>query len=126
MVWHKGMFRVLKEQQNNSIFTMKHGGGSVMFYCCSSTARTFSAISVQKILTSGSKLKMKRNFTFYHYSDPTHKPTKIYLIQNKINVSEWPRQGSLLSQIYHKIIRPKPCDKMCCHRSGPKTKETVQ
>ncbi len=82
---------------------MKHGGSSIMhwgwgFFSAGTWALVkvegimnnlkYQSILAQNIWASAKKLKMKRNFTFQHDSDPkcTPKPTKELLHQNNIHV----------------------------------------
>lgn len=79
---------------------MKHGGGSIVNYSCSSAGRKVTLIkvngrNVMKTYKHQSEkfrsLLMKLYFTFQHDHDPKHtsKSTKELLNLNKINVIEW-------------------------------------
>lgn len=61
----------------------------------------YQDILAQNLLASVRKLKMKRNFTFHHDSDPKHtsKLTEAWLQKRKIKVMEWPSQSPDLSPI---------------------------
>ena len=90
-VWRKNN---TVHHSKNTIPTVKHGGGSIMFWGCFSSAGTGALVKVNGIMNSSQyqsilaqnlqasfrKLKMKRNFTFQHDNDPKHtsKSTKAW------------------------------------------------
>jgi transposase len=95
--------------------TVKHGGGSLMFWGCVSFHGTGNLVKVegrmdsvyyQQILNenlhaSARKLKMGRNFQFQHDNDPKHrsKSTIQWLRNKKVKVLEWPSQSPDLNII---------------------------
>uniref|UniRef100_A0AAY5KQQ2 Tc1-like transposase DDE domain-containing protein n=1 Tax=Esox lucius TaxID=8010 RepID=A0AAY5KQQ2_ESOLU len=101
---------------NNTIPTVKHGGGSIMLWGCFSSAGTGTLVRVEGIMNSSKyqailsqnlpasvrKLKMKFT-TFQHNNNPKHtsKSTKAWLHQKKINLLEWPSQSPVLNPIEH-------------------------
>ena len=103
----------------NTIPTVKHGGGSIMFGGCFSSAGTkalvriegkmdgakYRKIQKENLLPSARKLKLGQKFTFQHDNDndPKHtaKATLEWRRNKKINVREWPSQSPHLNPIEH-------------------------
>lgn len=115
-----------------TIPTVKHGGGSLMFWGCVSykgTGNLMNAACYQKILEqnlhlSARKLRMGRTWTFQHDNDPKHKAksTCHWLQQNKVKVLEWPSQSPDLN-----IIEPLWGDlKRAVHARQPKNLQELE
>lgn len=99
----------------NTVPTIKHGGGSIMFWGCFSAKGTgllhrisgkmdgamYRAVLRDNLLPSARKLKMGRGWVFQHDNDPKHtaKATKEWLKKNHIKVMEWPSQSPDLNPI---------------------------
>lgn len=94
-IW-RGVNKAYNEKY--TIPTVKHGGGSLMFWGCVSyrgTGNKMNAACYQKILeenlhSSAWKLHMGHTWTFQHDNDPKHKAksTCQWLQQNKVKVLE--------------------------------------
>ncbi|KAI4894291.1 hypothetical protein NFI96_022477 [Prochilodus magdalenae] len=99
----------------NTVPTVKHGGGSIMFWGCFSAKGTgllhritgktdgamYRTILRDNLLPSARGLKMGRGWVFQHDNDPKHtaKATKDWLKKNHIKVMEWPSQSPDLNPI---------------------------
>uniref|UniRef100_A0A674MQF4 Transposase Tc1-like domain-containing protein n=1 Tax=Takifugu rubripes TaxID=31033 RepID=A0A674MQF4_TAKRU len=72
----------------NTVPTVKHGGGNIMFWGCFSAKGTglLHRITKDNLLPSARKLKMGRGWVFQHDNDPKHtaKATKEWLKKNHI------------------------------------------
>lgn len=124
--------------ENCTIPTVKHGGGSLMFWGCVSYSGTGNLVKIdgkmnatcyQKILednlhSSAQKLRMRRTWTFQHDNDPKHKAksTCVWLQQKKVKVLEWPSQSPDLN-----IIEPLWGDlKRAVHARQPKNLQDLE
>ncbi|KAI4873434.1 hypothetical protein NFI96_007171 [Prochilodus magdalenae] len=101
--------------RKNTVPTVKHGGGSIMFWGCFSAKGTgllhritgkmdgamYRTILRDNLLPSARDLKMGRGWVFQHDNDPKHtaKATKDWLKKNHIKVMEWPSQSPDLNPI---------------------------
>ncbi|KAK3571603.1 hypothetical protein QTP86_015338 [Hemibagrus guttatus] len=100
----------------NTIPTVKHGGGNLMFWGCFSAGGPGNLITVSgtmkkeqyiKILNnniirqSAEKLGLGHQWTFQHENDPKHtaKVVKKWLADKNINVLQWPSQSPDLNPI---------------------------
>ena len=99
----------------NTVPTVKHGGGNIMFWGCFSPKGTgllhrisgkmdgamYRAVLGNNLLPSARKLKMGRGWVFQHDNDPKHtaKATKEWLKKKHIKVMEWPSQSPDLNPI---------------------------
>ncbi|KAM4807985.1 Fanconi anemia group C protein [Rhinophrynus dorsalis] len=111
-VW-RGVNKAYSEM--NTIPTVKHGGGSLMFSGCVSSRSTWNLVKIdgkmnavcyQKILadnlhSSPRKLHMGLSWTFQHDNDPKHKAklTHQWLQQKKLKVLKCPSQSPDLNII---------------------------
>ena len=92
----------------NTIQTVKHVGGSIMFCGYFSLAGTVKLVRIEgtmshakyrrlvdeNLFESAINLILGRRFTFQQDNDLKHKATLEWLNNNKINVLEWPSQSS--------------------------------
>ncbi|KAJ4919811.1 hypothetical protein JOQ06_029478, partial [Pogonophryne albipinna] len=99
----------------NTIPTVKHGGGNIMLWGCSSAKGPGRLIRVKErmngamyreilsdnLLPSARALKMKRGWVFQHDNDPKHtaRATKEWLRKKYFKVLEWPSQSPDLNPI---------------------------
>ena len=111
-VWRK---RNAEYNPENTIPTVKHGGGNLMLWGCFSATGTgrlycikgrmngamYREILADNLLPSVRALKMGRGWVFQHDSDPKHtaKATKEWLKKKHIKVLEWPSQSPDLNPI---------------------------
>ncbi len=97
---------------NNTIPTVKHGGGNIMLGGCFSAKGTGQLHRIKgtmdgviwvrtRALMPARALKMGRRWVFQHDNDPKHmaKATKECLKKKHINVLEWPSQSPDLNPI---------------------------
>ncbi|KAI4885645.1 hypothetical protein NFI96_007302 [Prochilodus magdalenae] len=111
-VWRK---KNTEYDPKNTIPTVKHGGGSIMFWGCFSSKGTgqlhridgkmngamYRKILGDNLLASARALKMGRVWVFQHDNDPKHtaKETKEWLHKKHIKVMEWPSQSPDLNPL---------------------------
>ncbi|KAK3507021.1 hypothetical protein QTP70_000557 [Hemibagrus guttatus] len=83
----------------NTIPTVKHGSGNIMFWGCFGTM--YRQILGENLLPPARTLKMGRGWVFQHDNDPKHmaKATKEWLKKKHIKVLEWPSQSPDLNPI---------------------------
>ncbi|KAI4904925.1 hypothetical protein NFI96_004658 [Prochilodus magdalenae] len=105
-VWRK---RNADYDPKNTVPTVKHGGGDIMFWGCFSAKGTgllhhisgrmdgamYRKILSDNLLPSVRTLNMGHGWVFQHDSDPKHtaKATKEWLNKMHIKVMEWPSQS---------------------------------
>ncbi|KAK3532847.1 hypothetical protein QTP70_000261 [Hemibagrus guttatus] len=99
----------------NTIPTVKHGGGNIMLWGCSSAKGPGRLIRVKErmngamyreilsknLLPSARALKMKRGWVFQHDNDPKHtaRAMQEWLRKKHFKVLEWPSQSPDLNPI---------------------------
>lgn len=111
------VWRKKKDEYNpkNTIPTVKHGGGNIIFWGCFSAKGTgrlhriegrmdgamYRQILADNLLPSVRALKMGRGWVFQHDNDPKHtaKATKEWLRKKHLKVLEWPSQSPDLNPI---------------------------
>ncbi|KAK3517093.1 hypothetical protein QTP86_004153, partial [Hemibagrus guttatus] len=111
-IWHK---KGEAFNPKNTIPSVKHGGGNLMFWGCFSAGGPGNLITVNgtmkkeqyiKILNnnirqSAEKLGLGHQWTFQHDNDPNHtaKVVKKWIADKNINVLQWPSQSPDLNPI---------------------------
>jgi hypothetical protein len=106
IVWRKPNHSYHPE---NTIPTVKHGGGSIMLWACFSLAATGKLVRIEgmmhsakyreilegNLFQSSRDLKLGRRFTFQQVNDPKHtaKATLEWFKRKHLNVLEWPSQS---------------------------------
>ncbi|KAK3536481.1 hypothetical protein QTP86_013806 [Hemibagrus guttatus] len=114
-IWHKKGEGSLAFNPKNTIPTVKHGGGNLMFWGCFSAGGPGNLITVNgtmkkeqyitilnnNIRQSAEKLGLGHQWTFQHDNDPKHtaKVVKKWLADKNINVLQWPSQSPDLNPI---------------------------
>lgn len=99
----------------NTVATLKHGGGSMMFWGCFSSRGTGQLIAIRGIMKSADYIKildenlqlsaqnlhLGRRFTFQQDNDPKHtsKSVTAWLQKKKITVLPWPSMSPDLNPI---------------------------
>ncbi|KAK1791022.1 hypothetical protein P4O66_002074 [Electrophorus voltai] len=100
---------------NNTIPTVKHGGGNIMMWGCFSAkgpghlvrihwkmdSRAYLEILTKNLCSSFMDLKMGHRLIFQQDNDPKHmaKKTKAWFKREKIKVLQWPSQSPDLNPI---------------------------
>ena len=96
--------------EKNTLPTVKHGGGSLMFWGYFASSGTgnlqrvdgiMNSIKYQDVMPSVLKLKLERHWTFRQDNDPKHtlKSTKAWFQKKGLKVLEWLSQSPDLNPI---------------------------
>ena len=99
----------------NTVPTVKHGGGSMMFWGCFSSSGTGNLVAIDGIMRSDDYIRildenlkpsalslgLGRRWAFQHDNDPKHtsKATTTWLQKNKVTVLPWPSMSPDLNPI---------------------------
>lgn len=99
----------------NTVPTVKHGGGSLMFWGCFSANGTGNLVKINGIMKqdqyikilqenlkqSAEALNLGPNMTFQQDNDPKHtaKSVKKWFVDNNVNILQWPSQSPDLNPI---------------------------
>lgn len=102
-------------QPKNTVPTVKHGGGSLMFWGCFSSSGTGNLVAIEgrmnsddyitildeNLKTSAQRLGLGRRWVFQQDNDPKHKSksTTTWLQRNKVTLLPWPSMSPDLNPI---------------------------